>query len=96
LDIISRHHGPGEYLFNAFSDGDSDKIIEKKLAVKLSSLAKQIKNIAKELELPPKFSFQYARHSYATEMIKGGISLKAISETMGHTNAITTENYIKV
>tara|TARA_B110000046_G_C12802416_1_gene317761 strand:- start:434 stop:655 length:222 start_codon:yes stop_codon:yes gene_type:complete len=73
-------------LFNVFSDGDSDEIIEK-LVAKLSSLAKQTKNLTKELELPPKFSFQYARHSYATGIIKGGISLKAISETMGHTNA---------
>ena len=78
-------------MFNVFSNGDSDEIIEKKLAARLLSLAKQMKNLAKELELPPKFSFQYARHSYATGIIKGGISLKAISETMGHTNASTTK-----
>ena len=78
-------------MFNVFSNGDSDEIIEKKLAARLLSLAKQMKNLAKELELPPKFSFQYARHSYATGIIKGGISLKAISETMGHTNARTTK-----
>ena len=50
LDFIRLHQEPGEYLFNVFSDGNSDEIIEKKLAAKLSSLAKQMKNQANQLD----------------------------------------------
>ena len=34
-------------------------------------------------------------HSYATKMVKEGVNIKDISESMGHTNIKTTESYIK-
>ena len=94
-EIISRHKGSGKYLFNVLNDEDNPEMIFKKTDLKASSVAAQLKNLAKALGLPPEFSFQWARHSYATNMEKAGINLKAVSESLGHTSVRTTESYLK-
>ena len=94
-EIISRHKGSGKYLFNVLDDEDTPEMIFKKTDLKASSIAAQLKNLAKALGLPPEFSFQWARHSYATNMEKAGINLKAVSESLGHTSVRTTESYLK-
>jgi len=94
-EIISRHKGSGKYLFNVLDDEDTPEMIFKKTDLKASSVAAQLKNLAKALGLPPEFSFQWARHSYATNMEKAGINLKAVSESLGHTSVRTTESYLK-
>ena len=45
------------------------------------------------LDLPKEFSFQWARHTYSTNVLKAGVNPKAISESLGHTSFKTTENY---
>lgn len=94
-EIIGRHKGSGKYLFNVLDDEDNPEMIFKKTDLKASSVAAQLKNLAKALGLPPEFSFQWARHSYATNMEKAGINLKAVSESLGHTSVRTTESYLK-
>ena len=94
-EIITRHKGSGKYLFNVLDDEDTLEMIFKKTDLKASSVAAQLKNLAKALGLPPEFSFQWARHSYATNMEKAGINLKAVSESLGHTSVRTTESYLK-
>lgn len=94
-EIISRHKGSGKYLLNVLDDEDTPEMIFKKTDLKASSIAAQLKNLAKALGLPPEFSFQWARHSYATNMEKAGINLKAVSESLGHTSVRTTESYLK-
>lgn len=94
-EIITRHKGSGKYLFNVLDDEDTPEMIFKKTDLKASSVAAQLKNLAKALGLPPEFSFQWARHSYATNMEKAGINLKAVSESLGHTSVRTTESYLK-
>ena len=95
LDIISRHKGSGKYFFNVLNDDDDDLEIYTKTKATLRRVAKQLKNLAKELDLSPELSYQWARHSYATKMVKEGVNIKDISESMGHTNIKTTESYIK-
>ncbi len=94
LSIIERHKGKGDYLFNILTDGDSQEVITKKVSNKTSAIAKQMKNLAKKLDLPKELSFQWARHSYATNMYRDNVNFKAISESLGHTSLKTTENYI--
>ncbi len=93
-DIVKRHKGRGKMLFNILEYNDDSATITKKVDNKISSIAKQIKNLAKILELPEKLSFQWARHSYTTNVYRAGVNLKAISETLGHRSLKTTENYL--
>ena len=81
-------------LFNIVEYNDDNKTISKKVDNKISSIAKQIKKLAKVLDLPVGLSFQWARHSYATNVYRAGVNLKAISETLGHNSLATTENYL--
>ena len=94
LSIVSRHQGRGKMLFNVLEESDDIKIVTKKVNNKISSIAKQMKHLAKELDLPDQLSFQWARHSYATNVYRSGVNLKAISETLGHSSLKTTENYL--
>ena len=93
-EIISRHKGRGKYLFDILDDNDDDAAITKKVDNKISSLAKQIKKLAVIIDLPSKFSYQWAGHSYTTTVYRSGINTKAISESLGHTSFATTEGYI--
>ena len=94
LEIVSRHKGKGKMLFDILEDGDDSRTITKKVDNKISAISKQIKKITKILALPEQLSFQWARHSYATNVYRSGVNLKAISETLGHSSLKTTENYL--
>jgi len=93
-EIIKRHKGKGDSLFNILEDGDTGATITKKVNNKTSAIAKQMKNLAKKLDLPKELSYQWARHSYATNMFRDKVNFKAISESLGHSSLKTTENYI--
>jgi len=46
------------------------------------------------MELPPKFKLKVSRHSCASVLLKKGVSLKVISERLGHSSlAITADVY---
>ena len=94
LSIASRYKGKGDLLFNILDPNDSEAEITKKIDNKLSSLDKQIKKLAKILDLPEKLSYQWARHSYTTNIYIAGVNKKAIQESLGHKDYKTTENYI--
>ncbi|MGM9742601.1 MAG: phage integrase SAM-like domain-containing protein [Candidatus Cryptobacteroides sp.] len=49
--------------------------------------------IAEELGIP-KFSTYSARHTYATILLRKGVNLKYISESLGHSSLSVTEHYL--
>jgi len=55
---------------------------------------KYIKRIAKALEFTDKVTSYTARHSFATVLKRSGASVEFISESLGHSNTTTTENYL--
>ena len=93
-EITKRHSGTGKYLFDIIDDYDSPEVMHKKIKNKISSLNKQYKNLARLLNFPSSFSYQWARHSYSTNMIRSNVNIKAVSESMNHTSIRTTENYL--
>lgn len=93
-EIVSRHSGTGKYLFDIIDDHDDAATRQKKIDNKISSVNKQIKKLAKVLDIDKGLSFVWGRHSYTTNVHKAGVDIKAISETLGHTSLKTTENYI--
>ena len=92
--IVKRHKGRGKMLFNIIEYNDDNAAITRKVDNKISQLDKQIKKLAAVLELPNKLSYQWARHSYTTNVYRAGVNFKAISETLGHNSLKTTENYL--
>ena len=49
--------------------------------------------ISKALEIP-KITTYTARHSYATVLKRSGANIAFISESLGHSDLKTTENYL--
>jgi site-specific recombinase XerD len=57
-----------------------------------------LRKIAGNLEFPDGLlavSSYYARHSYATTMLRNGAQIEKISEALGHTNIKTTQIYLE-
>ena len=57
-----------------------------------------LRTIAENLEFPDgllKLSSYYARHSYATTMLRNGVQVEKISEALGHTSIKTTQIYLE-
>lgn len=55
---------------------------------------KYMGGIAEKLELKNKVTSYTARHSFATVLKRSGASIEYISESLGHSNIATTENYL--
>lgn len=56
---------------------------------------KNMKEIAKELEINKEVTTYFARHSFANVLKNSGASTEFISEALGHSNLITTRSYLK-
>lgn len=93
-DIIDRRTGKGSYLFDVIKDGDDAKTRQNKVDALNRSLRPQLHKLSDLLELEYKITPNWSRHSSTTILFEKGISLKAISEGLGHTTLKQTEGYI--
>lgn len=50
--------------------------------------------LAKKLEIKVPVTTYVARHSFATILKRGGAPIEYISESLGHSNVMTTESYL--
>lgn len=85
---------PNNYVFNILSTDDSpDKQLAKiKRATK--TINKYMKRIGENLEFTMKITTYTARHSFATVLKRSGAPIEFISESLGHNDLRTTENYL--
>jgi integrase len=82
------------YVFPIINDGMRE---EEKHRVKLNFIRfinQHLKNLAKDNGLNEDVSTYWARHSFATMAVRNNVPLKFISDSLGHSNFKTTENYI--
>ena len=93
-DIIDRRTGKGSYLFDVIKDGDDAKTRQNKVDALNRALRPQLHKLSDLLELEYKITPNWSRHSSTTILFEEGISLKAISEGLGHTTLKQTEGYI--
>ena len=93
-DIIDRRTGKGSYLFDVIKDRDDAKTRQNKVDALNKSLREQLHKLSDLLELEYKITPNWSRHSSTTILYEKGISLKAISEGLGHTTLNQTEGYV--
>ena len=55
---------------------------------------KELRNLAKELNINAPITTYWARHSFATILKKLGVNISIISEALGHHDIQTTQIYL--
>ena len=92
-EIMQRYKNRSIYIF-PWLEGkktEQDKVRE------IQNVSRHVNKVLKKLHQKigiSKFTFVSARHSWATMMKNSGAPIKYISEGLGHSNVLTTENYL--
>lgn len=84
---------PDNYIFPFITPGLSTKDERKTIHDIISSVNQQMKYIGQKTGTG-KISTYTARHSYATVLKRAGSNIAFISESLGHSDLKTTENYL--
>ena len=82
------------YIFPVFSDKMTAKEKKTKVDNLNNYVTKNIKKIAKDLEISKKVTAVYARHTFATLQRDAGVPIAIISKALGHQDIATTVNYL--
>ena len=95
-DIIERWgnpYNPEAYIFPHLKGGETP--LQRKRATQYLTRAinRRMAQVAKELSIPH-ISTYTARHSFATVLKRSGANIAFISESLGHSDLKTTENYL--
>ncbi len=90
-----KNNDPENYIFPYLKKGDSIKEIKKKVGNFIRSVNQAMRKIAKEVGINKSCSTMFARHTWATLAVGGGINPYTIMESIGHSKLTTTQNYIK-
>lgn len=85
---------PETFLFDFAQEGATDTLSVSNTVRKVICMCNNaLKKIAEELGIP-RFTTYSARHSFATVLLKQGVDLSFISESLGHSSLLVTEHYL--
>lgn len=96
--ILNRYRSGGRYLFSIYDELThiTDKQKRERLHRVMVWVNQTLRALASELGLSVQnFSFYTARHTYATELKRRGVSVAKISQLLGHASIRVTEEYLK-
>lgn len=97
-DIINKHGvksiNKDAYIFPFFHEGMSDKEKHDTRKQLTQNINKNMRRLAKQLNIDSPISTMVARHSFATTLKRAEVSTATISEMMAHTSVETTKNYL--
>ena len=98
MDILhswgNPYDGNPETLLFDYAEGATDMLSISNTVRKVISMCNNaLKKIAEELGIPP-FTTYSARHSFATVLLRQGVDLTFISESLGHSSLMVTEHYL--
>ncbi len=97
MDAIIKRWGnepaPDKLIFPILKGGETLAEIKPKTRDLVSATNRRLKDIGQALEIG-KISTYTARHSYATVLKRSGANIAYISESLGHADLKTTENYL--
>jgi site-specific recombinase XerD len=98
MDIITRWGNRPDneinYIFPVLSPGMTERQLYVTDAQFIKTTNKYLKRVTDSFGWDLKVTTYFARHSYATRLKRAGVPISYISETLGHSNITTTENYL--
>jgi integrase/recombinase XerD len=83
----------GSYIFGFLSGDETPMQITKRARDVISNCNRHLRKIGKAIDIEG-LSTYTARHSYATVLKRSGANIAYISESLGHKDLKTTENYL--
>ncbi len=95
LTKFSSPHSPGKncLIFDIVSDTDTSEKARKKVQQFTKVTNDWMKRIGEELKFEIKLTTYVARHSFATILVRSGAPIALASQTLGHSNILTTQKY---
>jgi integrase/recombinase XerD len=97
LNFIDKYGNPDRqlqnYVFDIYKPGMTELEKYKRSNNFTRFLNQHLKKLAKANGLPEEISVYWARHSFATNAIRGGASLEQISQALNHHDLSTTKGY---
>jgi|LSQX01.2.fsa_nt_gb integrase len=98
LQIIRKWGQPSivkdAYIFPHIKIGMTSEQQHKTVKQLTKTINKYMKRIAIELSIDKEITTYYARHSFATVLKRSGATTEMISELLGHSSVMVTENYL--
>lgn len=82
------------FIFDILSAEDDLETQNKKIKQATKNTNKYLKRIAQRIGINSNLTTYVARHSYATVLKRSGAPIEFISESLGHKDLKTTENYL--
>ncbi|MDR1022032.1 MAG: site-specific integrase [Prevotellaceae bacterium] len=89
----NKNTSPNSYIFPYIAEKSTEQQKKTIIADVIKRINKRMKKIADELGIP-KITTYTARHSYATVLKRSGANIAFISESLGHSDIKTTEDYL--
>ena len=83
-----------EFIFPILNERMSPREEHATIAQFIKITNKYLKHVTDALEWGEKVTTYFARHSYATRLKRAGVPIAYISDSLGHVNIATTENYL--
>ncbi|WP_297094022.1 site-specific integrase [uncultured Draconibacterium sp.] len=89
----TKDKNPDNYIFGFLKGGETPLEIKKRTRDVISNCNRRLRKIGKAMNIAG-LSTYTARHSYATVLKRSGANIAYISESLGHKDLKTTENYL--
>lgn len=85
---------PNNYVFDIFNQNQTprEKFDARKRYIRV--INDRMQDIAKKLEISARITTMVARHTWATTLMRRGLSTTFIQKGFGHTSITTTEKYL--
>ena len=91
----TNYFGMGSYIFPILNDfHKTPQQIDYRIEKIIKQTNKDLKTIAEAVGIKEKLTTYVARHSFATNMKRSGVSISLISESLGHDSEKTTRIYL--
>ncbi len=81
------------FVFNIIEEFDSSERARKKIQQFIHVTNDWMKKVGEELGFELKLTTYVARHSFATILVRSGAPIALASQTLGHSNILTTQKY---
>jgi len=84
---------PNAYIFPVLTGLTSAAARKTRVKTFVRNINRRLRQVAKELGIP-KLTTGLARHTFANQLLNGGVSKEFIQYALGHNNMATTEHYV--